>query len=184
MACTRRRHPAKLTEAPPKKQPLRIESQGLFFTPNGPPTGTAMIANSLREQIVNADMVVNDNLPGEKELIAARRYLRPQRRHADDEGHDGAVPLPPGLSLQGRRNHPVPRGRRRRGPDRLPVGRAMGVTMIGTVSTDEKAAIAKDNGCTHTSSERSTRTTCGARVRMATRCFRAATRPWQPTSIS
>ena len=28
--------------------------------------------------------------------------------------------------------------------------RAMGVTMIGTVSTDEKAAIAKANGCTHT----------------------------------
>ena len=27
--------------------------------------------------------------------------------------------------------------------------RALGVTMIGTVSTDEKAAIAKDNGCTH-----------------------------------
>ncbi|MDM0033745.1 quinone oxidoreductase [Variovorax sp. J22P271] len=28
--------------------------------------------------------------------------------------------------------------------------RAMGVTMIGTVSTDEKAAIARANGCTHT----------------------------------
>jgi NADPH2:quinone reductase len=28
--------------------------------------------------------------------------------------------------------------------------RAMGVTMIGTVSTDEKAAIAKANGCAHT----------------------------------
>jgi NADPH:quinone reductase len=28
--------------------------------------------------------------------------------------------------------------------------RALGVTMIGTVSTDEKAAIAQDNGCTHT----------------------------------
>jgi len=28
--------------------------------------------------------------------------------------------------------------------------RAMGVTMIGTVSTDEKAAIARDNGCAHT----------------------------------
>jgi NADPH2:quinone reductase len=28
--------------------------------------------------------------------------------------------------------------------------RAMGVTMIGTVSTDEKAAIAKAHGCTHT----------------------------------
>lgn len=28
--------------------------------------------------------------------------------------------------------------------------RAIGVTMIGTVSTDEKAAIAKANGCTHT----------------------------------
>ena len=28
--------------------------------------------------------------------------------------------------------------------------RAMGVTMIGTVSTDEKAAVAKANGCTHT----------------------------------
>ena len=28
--------------------------------------------------------------------------------------------------------------------------RAMGVTMIGTVSTDEKAALAKANGCTHT----------------------------------
>ena len=28
--------------------------------------------------------------------------------------------------------------------------RAMGVTMIGTVSTDEKATIAKANGCTHT----------------------------------
>ena len=28
--------------------------------------------------------------------------------------------------------------------------RAMGVTMIGTVSTDEKAEIAKANGCTHT----------------------------------
>src|SRR5260370_42412895 len=28
--------------------------------------------------------------------------------------------------------------------------RALGVTMIGTVSTDEKAAIAKANGCAHT----------------------------------
>jgi NADPH2:quinone reductase len=28
--------------------------------------------------------------------------------------------------------------------------RAIGVTMIGTVSSDEKAAIAKANGCTHT----------------------------------
>jgi len=28
--------------------------------------------------------------------------------------------------------------------------RALGVTMIGTVSTDEKAALAKANGCTHT----------------------------------
>ncbi len=28
--------------------------------------------------------------------------------------------------------------------------RALGVTMIGTVSSDEKAAIAKENGCTHT----------------------------------
>lgn len=28
--------------------------------------------------------------------------------------------------------------------------RALGITMIGTVSTDEKAAIAKANGCTHT----------------------------------
>ena len=28
--------------------------------------------------------------------------------------------------------------------------RAMGVTMIGTVSTDEKAAVAKANGCAHT----------------------------------
>jgi NADPH2:quinone reductase len=28
--------------------------------------------------------------------------------------------------------------------------RAIGVTMIGTVSTDEKAAIAKEHGCTHT----------------------------------
>src|SRR6188768_1086391 len=28
--------------------------------------------------------------------------------------------------------------------------RALGVTMIGTVSSDEKAAIARDNGCTHT----------------------------------
>ncbi|GAA4336467.1 quinone oxidoreductase [Variovorax defluvii] len=28
--------------------------------------------------------------------------------------------------------------------------RAMGVTMIGTVSTDEKAALARANGCTHT----------------------------------
>src|SRR4029077_1222991 len=28
--------------------------------------------------------------------------------------------------------------------------RALGVTMIGTVSSDEKAAIAKANGCAHT----------------------------------
>jgi len=28
--------------------------------------------------------------------------------------------------------------------------RALGVTMIGTVSSDEKAAVAKENGCTHT----------------------------------
>ena len=40
----------------------------------------------------------------------------------DDEGHDGAVPVPPGLSAQGRRDHPLPRRRRRRRPDRLPVG--------------------------------------------------------------
>ena len=29
---------------------------------------------------------------------AARRRLRPHRLDADDEGHDGAVPVPPGLS--------------------------------------------------------------------------------------
>ena len=53
---------------------------------------------------------------------AARRRLRPHRIDADDEGHDGAVPVPPGLSAQGRRDHPVPRRRRRRRPGRLPVG--------------------------------------------------------------
>ena len=53
---------------------------------------------------------------------AARRRLRPHRVDADDEGHDGAVPVPPGLSAQGRRDHPVPRRRRRRRPGRLPVG--------------------------------------------------------------
>ena len=47
---------------------------------------------------------------------------RPHRLDADDEGHDGAVPVPPGLSAQGRRDHPVPRRRRRRRPGRLPVG--------------------------------------------------------------
>ncbi|MFY8192892.1 MAG: quinone oxidoreductase family protein, partial [Limnohabitans sp.] len=31
-----------------------------------------------------------------------------------------------------------------------PWARAMGVTMIGTVSSDEKAAVAQANGCTHT----------------------------------
>ena len=53
---------------------------------------------------------------------AARRRLGPHRRDADDEGHDGAVPVPAGLSAQGRRDDPLPRGRRRRRPDRLPVG--------------------------------------------------------------
>ena len=28
--------------------------------------------------------------------------------------------------------------------------RALGATIIGTVSSDEKAALAKENGCTHT----------------------------------
>ena len=44
------------------------------------------------------------------------------RVDADDEGHDGAVPVPPGLSAAGRRDHPVPRGGRRRRPGGLPVG--------------------------------------------------------------
>jgi NADPH2:quinone reductase len=44
--------------------------------------------------------------------------------------------------------------------------RALGVTMIGTVSTDEKAAIAKANGCTHTIV--STREDIAARVRELT----------------
>ena len=48
---------------------------------------------------------------------------RQHRRDADDEGHDGAVPVPSCLPAQGRReHHPVPRGCRRRGFDRLPVG--------------------------------------------------------------
>jgi NADPH2:quinone reductase len=41
--------------------------------------------------------------------------------------------------------------------------RALGVTMIGTVSSDEKAAIAKANGCTHTIV--TTREDIAARVR-------------------
>ena len=44
--------------------------------------------------------------------------------------------------------------------------RALGVTMIGTVSTDEKAAIAKANGCTHTIV--STREDIAKRVRALT----------------
>ena len=46
---------------------------------------------------------------------AARRHHRPHRIDTDDEGNDGAVPVPSGLSAQGRRDHPLPRrGRRRR----------------------------------------------------------------------
>jgi NADPH2:quinone reductase len=44
--------------------------------------------------------------------------------------------------------------------------RALGVTMIGTVSSDEKAAIAKANGCTHTIV--TTREDIAARVREIT----------------
>ncbi|MDM0106954.1 quinone oxidoreductase [Variovorax sp. J22R24] len=44
--------------------------------------------------------------------------------------------------------------------------RALGVTMIGTVSSDEKAAIARENGCTHTIV--TTRENIAARVRELT----------------
>ncbi|MDL9997496.1 quinone oxidoreductase [Variovorax sp. J22P240] len=44
--------------------------------------------------------------------------------------------------------------------------RALGVTMIGTVSSDEKAAVARENGCTHTIV--TTRENIAARVREIT----------------
>ena len=55
------------------------------------------------------------------------------------QGHDGVVPDPPHLPREARRDDPDPcRGRRRRA-DRLPMGKALGATVIGTVGADEKA---------------------------------------------
>ena len=82
-------------------------------------------------------------------LIRARRG-RSQRVHVDDEGHDGAIPVPSGLSAQGGETilyHAAAGGV---GLIACQWARALGVTMIGTVSTDEKAEIARANGCTHT----------------------------------
>ena len=67
------------------------------------------------------------------------------KRGGDSQGAYRAVPVPPDLSAAGQRDHPVPCGRRRRGLDRLPVG-ALGVRLIGTVSSVEKAALAKKYG--------------------------------------
>jgi NADPH2:quinone reductase len=67
----------------------------------------------------------------------------------DAAGLDGAVPVPAHGAAEGRRHHPVPRGGRRRRADRLPVGAAMGVNLIGTVGSEEKAALATENGAHH-----------------------------------
>lgn len=59
-----------------------------------------MIANSLREQIVNEDMVVNDKLPGEKELIeqfgASRGSVREALKSLEVQGLIYTVPGPGG----------------------------------------------------------------------------------------
>ena len=82
---------------------------------------------------------------------AARRRVRPHRVDADDEGHDGAVPVPSGATrCKGGETilyHAAAGGV---GLVACQWARALGVTMIGTVSTDEKAAVAKAHGCTHT----------------------------------
>ena len=62
---------------------------------------------------------------GQVRLQAARRDLLRDRRGHDAQGPDGAVPAEEDLAGRGPaagRLHPLPRGRRRRGPDRLPVG--------------------------------------------------------------
>ena len=79
---------------------------------------------------------------------AARRDLRPQRINADDEGHDGAIPFPPGPSAaqQGASSTPP----RAVGLIACQWARALGGTMISRISTKKKAQIARANGCAHT----------------------------------
>ena len=56
--------------------------------------------------------------------------------------------LPQG-GLERGRLRPVPcRGRRRR-PDRLPVGKALGLQLIGTAGSDAKCALAMEHGAAH-----------------------------------
>jgi NADPH2:quinone reductase len=74
----------------------------------------------------------------------------PHRIDADDEGHDGATSVRQVYPLKGGETilyHAAAGGV---GLIACQWSRALGVTMIGTVSTDEKAAIAKANGCAHT----------------------------------
>ena len=73
------------------------------------------------------------------------------RGDADAEGSHGPVSVSPDLSAQRRRDDSLPRRRGRSGARSRANGRARcGVTMIGTVGSDEKAALAKANGCAHT----------------------------------
>src|SRR5208282_5226897 len=79
---------------------------------------------------------------------AARRDFRAHCRDPDDEGHDRlfrqVYPLHGGETIL---FHAAAGGV---GLIACQWARALGVTMIGTVSTEEKAAVARAVGCTHT----------------------------------
>ena len=65
------------------------------------------------------------------------------------KGTDGAISPAPHLPGEARRHDPVPCRRRRRRPDRLPMGEASRRTVIGTVGSQDKEELARKNGCDH-----------------------------------
>ena len=70
-------------------------------------------------------------------------------RGDDAQGHDGAVPAQEHAAARwpaGGRRRAVACGRRRRGPDRLPMGQGARPQLIGTAGSDEKCQLAKEHG--------------------------------------
>ena len=61
-------------------------------------------------------------MPGRSPGEAARRHFGARRGDVDAEGAHGPVSVSADLQAQGGRHDPVPRGRGRRRPDRVPVG--------------------------------------------------------------
>jgi NADPH2:quinone reductase len=91
-------------------------------------------------------------MPAKTRVQAARRHQLRDRRGHDAQGPDGAIPAQEdaaGGRPAARRPCAVPCRRRRRGPDRLPVGQGAGLQLIGTAGTDAKCQLALANGAAH-----------------------------------